>query len=249
MKKIKIFVYVLLVSLLTFNCSKEELTTQEVDSFEGTLFNRNELKYNYLSYDEALTITTELIDNSRSFLYSQQFDGDVDVKVIQAKFWQENQNILSLASEDIGLQVGMTPENLEQFTDIDVNVKKINESVFLNDIQKRYAIDLLNAANDNNYAVLTEIKNRFKEDVKDYPELEIFNIGIAFIEAGENNSLFLRSDGCWEEALGGAIVSGVVGMVSGAVTGGVGGVAVGTILTGGILAIPAGGAGALVGAI
>ncbi len=148
----------------------------------------------------------------------------------------------------MGLEVEIVPKNYNQF---EVNISDVENSEFLNNKQKDYAINLLKAVEDNNFSELVQIKKSFKEDVIAYPELRIFNSGIALIEATQNymntNGAFGKND-CLHAAMVGGVMAGVYGMISGAITGGLSGLVIGGALTGGILAVPAGGAGAIAGA-
>ncbi|SFN62130.1 hypothetical protein SAMN04487989_10271 [Bizionia echini] len=110
------------------------------------------------------------------------------------------------------------------------------------------------ASLNDDFEEIVLIKNQFKKDVKLHPELEIFNMGMALVEVGQNKVDAGTSgggggDGCWESAVESAITGGILGMVIGGVSGGFFGVGVGAAFTFGILSIPAGGAGAIAGSV
>lgn len=109
------------------------------------------------------------------------------------------------------------------------------------------------ASINDDFEEIVLIKNRFKKDVKVYPELEIFNMGMALVDAAQNRLDAGTSggggDGCWEAAIHSAITGGLIGMVVGGIGGGLFGIGVGAAFTFGILSIPIGGAGAIAGSV
>ncbi|RKE92374.1 hypothetical protein [Ichthyenterobacterium magnum] len=234
-------------SLFIVSCNTEEVVTNEIENnvVENQELYRRASNY-YLSYSDALFISNQLIDASNMF-----FDESIDVEStneseLEDKFWIENNEILTNTSERLRLEVDIVKEDFNQFNEIVVNEQKINNAEFLTAIQKSYAVNLLNAANQNDIDELISIKNQFKKDVKHYPELELFNLGIALIEVAEPDLiLLLRGSDCNQVGLVAGIMSGVFGMISGAIGGGLTGVVLGL----GIGSIPAGGAGAVIGAV
>lgn len=200
------------------------------------------------------------------------------------RYWTENEDVLITMSNELGLENAITVKQMVDYGESlyltinypernggdDSMAKLIAESPFLNDIQKKYALELWNASNSNNQIELSNVLERLYNDRNIYPELEIFNFALSFVSSLnldklEKNSysnrcpiyvLHCDSDppapvdkpSCIKASIESAVIGGVIGMVSGSIKGGLIGVSVGLIF-GGAPAVPAGGAGAVAGAV
>ena len=232
-----------------YSCEKEINT--ELNS------TNQDLIINSLDYNSSLEIMSEIHQSTKEFVNSKKKQGfsENHEKFIE-EYWKNNNELLHNLSSKMGLEVNLTQENISQFeyhskTETDFTEDDIINSVFLNDIQKKYALNLYFALEDENISELIKIKNDFKEEISIHSELEIFNLGIAMIDYNESEGIFnLASKGdCYHAFMVGATMGGLAGLLGGMVKGGLVGFTIGGILTGGTLAIPAGIGGAMVGGV
>lgn len=234
---------VLIFSLILNSCSEND----PIEEINSNLVNAKST-YSYIDYEQALDITSTLFENSRSFYDSLTPSNGDDAQEYVNDFLEDNSDLLDSTSNALNLESNLIPDNLYQFENYEATIDQINYAEFLTQIQKEYAIDILIAAQNNDINALINIKNSFKSDLITNPELGIFNMGIAMIENAEP-ILLSKSDDCFKDAVYAGILGGMLAMITGVISGGLGGVVVGGVLTGGVLAIPAGGAGAIIGAV
>ncbi|QTY27914.1 hypothetical protein [Flavobacterium sp. CS20] len=239
----------LTLCLFIFSCDDSVDETQE----DVILMSKNLEQLNYIEYQDALDISNQLISESMEYLENLEYREQSESE-IKNEFYNQS-TVLTNLSNVLEYDTEIVPDNYNQF-DIQIEISDINNSEFLNEIQKDYASNLLNAVEQNNFDELIRIKDSFKNDVVSNPELRIFNSGIALIESaqmymnsnGDYSYTTFGDDDCLHATLVGGVMGGVYGMISGAIGGGLSGVTLGFIFTGGILSVPAGGAGAVAGA-
>lgn len=221
-----------------------------VDNLENDLISlKNDIHVRKISYEESLEISNELI-NSAVIYFETYHDSQNDDIVAIEDFWQRNYALSESINSSLEIDILIDKIIATNFDD-SIELSDIQNLNFLNEIQKQYAIDLLEATKEEDFTKLIELKNNFKHDLREHPELSIYNSGMALVEASElyfqENQMIPFGD-CVQSAINGAIMAGVLGMIVGAINGGVHGAIAGLIFTGGSLSVPAGGAGAVLGA-
>lgn len=248
-KRLKYLPFLLLSLCVVLNSCSEEDERYSINSEvnDNLFLKHNEV--NYLTDYEANLIATELVNGLN--LYSQNINGSsVDLSDEVYGFWSSNQTILGNVIDYTDEEEITLNSNGESFLPVtSITVQDINEASFLTEIQKDYSTNLLNAAENNDFTELVELKNSYFIDVVDHPELQVYSLAFALINETEQ-LLFQKSDpDCREQALQAALIDGVIGMVVGVVVGGLGGFAAGGLASFGILAVPGGMFGVVVGGV
>lgn len=198
---------------------------------------------NYFTNEEA-DFAAQLLISSLNDFSNTMIDSTKSVSQYKKEYFQDNLDvpveILAYVDQDID------SSNVdESYEPIFVTYQDIHSSEYLNEIQKDYAIRLMDASMNENMNELYQIREDYLIDSSTYPELQIFSLGIALIG---QNQFSAKSGDCREDALDAAIFMGVTQMIGGAVIGGASGFTIG-FLGAGVLSVPGGMIGVVVGGV
>jgi hypothetical protein len=243
MKTINKLVLILFSFFLIISCSNKDEDMNDLLIENDILLEKNS-SYEFLSFEEAKNVIG-IIQNDLNYHFDNKEYEDENSSILINEFWSINERNKTVAFDTLEVDLSLVPENIN-LSDVFVDESDILTNTFLNEEQKDYALQLLRFARENDVDKLINLKEEYIKDRKNHPELDIFSISFAIIDV--NESLLSRGN-CQQAALKSAIVDGVIGSIIGSITGGFFGFTIGGWLTGGVLAIPAGGAGAVVGAV
>lgn len=234
----------LALCLLLNSCSPEEPVNNsriQNDKLSTDYVLKSNL--NYLTNEEA-DIAAQLLISSFNDFSSNMIDSTKSVSQYKKEFFQDNQDVPAdiLAYVDQNIDNSNTNQSYEP---IFVTHRDIQTSEYLNEIQKEYAIRLMDASMNENMNELYQIREDYLFDSSTHPELQIFSLGIALIGQKQFSA---KSNDCREDALDAAIFMGVTQMVGGAVIGGAFGFTIG-FFGAGVLSVPGGMIGVVVGGV
>lgn len=99
---------------------------------------------NSLDYSNSLEIVSEIHQSTKEFInFKKIIESSENPEKIIEEYWQNINDLLTSLSSEIGLDVNLIPDNMSQFeyhskAENVLTEEDIINSVFLNDIQKRY---------------------------------------------------------------------------------------------------------------